>query len=596
MSVERYLRHAPIKRKLTTIFFIITCVTIVVFASTAIIFVSKTVARRQQRDVVGQLDLLNQKLQMVIDTTEDLSRIIARHPTTQKILAGMSVPGELAFLDVLPRSLVFLRNIEAVFLRDLDNKVFGLRPHVEYIDPDPSDLLLFDSHLKLFERSRQLVWRGPILSPYRVGGERTSVFVLHKLIYEENSGNPLGICELFLSERKIAAVYADCDVAYEGDLFIANERGRIISHLNKEALYTDISARRYFRRMTENNSDDAGLIPGRGNSGPVAFARNESLNWFIVFSFRGESQLFDVLLLLLRITLVGILCLFIAYFAIGKFSSLISQPIRELTDVVKYVGEGNLDARADVAGDDEIAVLANEINNMVLRTRNLLRRVVNSQEILRLHELTALQSQISPHFLYNTLESVCALAEMDNPEAIISMVSSLSSFYRGVLSSGSQVISLKEELTIVRSYLEIMAFRYGDLIQYKINLPVGFGDIRIPKFTLQPIVENAIYHGVKEKERGGIIEISATRRDEAAVVTITDNGIGMSERKIGELFKSDSTEPSDRFGLPASHERIQLLFGDEYGIDVESVVNMGTRVSITVPFEKQRVEAVWSGR
>ena len=105
-------------------------------------------------------------------------------------------------------------------------------------------------------------------------------------------------------------------------------------------------------------------------------------------------------------------------------------------------------------------------------------------------------------------------------------------------------------------YLEIMAFRYGDLIRYAIDLPSDFENIRIPKFTLQPVVENAIYHGIKEKKDGGSIEITVVEREGAAVVTVADDGIGMTERKIGEVLKHDTKEPPDRFGLPASHERV----------------------------------------
>lgn len=206
-------------------------------------------------------------------------------------------------------------------------------------------------------------------------------------------------------------------------------------------------------------------------------------------------------------------------------------------------------------------------------------------------ELALLQAQINPHFLYNTMDTIIWLIEAGkNPEAT-QMVSDLSNFFRHSLSKGQDIITLAEEESQVRSYLQIQQARYADILRYTIDLPERFGAVRIPKLTLQPLVENALYHGIKMKRGMGHIYILARQEGDDIVLQVTDDGAGMSAQRLQQLL--DSMEAGKRvgFGLSAIHERLKLFFGEGYGLTIHSREGVGTTVFVRIPRESQKEES-----
>lgn len=209
------------------------------------------------------------------------------------------------------------------------------------------------------------------------------------------------------------------------------------------------------------------------------------------------------------------------------------------------------------------------------------------QERLRRAEFELLQSQINPHFLYNTLDAIVWSAESKDEEQVIRMTRSLSDFFRISLSKGKDEISIKEELLHVRSYLKIQQIRYQDILTYDIDVDKKYQDARIPKITLQPLVENALYHGIKNKRGGGFIHISAEDCENGFVICIEDNGAGMDEKRLAEVrdgLINQAPAESAIYGLYNVNERIRLDFGPEYGITIQSEQNVGTKVLVNLPF------------
>ena len=216
----------------------------------------------------------------------------------------------------------------------------------------------------------------------------------------------------------------------------------------------------------------------------------------------------------------------------------------------------------------------------------LLRQVQQEQIQLRRAELMVLQSQINPHFLYNTLDAITWLAESGEQETVVHMVGSLSGFFRTSLNQGKDVVTLAEEVQHIRSYLEIQKIRYQDILEYRIEIPEEYGDVRIPKITIQPLVENALYHGIKNKRGGGLIFVSASRDGDDLRICVSDDGVGMDEerlRQVREGIFEKTPEECDIYGLYNVNERIRLYFGDEYGITVTSEKEKGTESVIRLP-------------
>ncbi|MBP3579142.1 MAG: sensor histidine kinase [Lachnospiraceae bacterium] len=283
----------------------------------------------------------------------------------------------------------------------------------------------------------------------------------------------------------------------------------------------------------------------------------------------------------------SVLILGLTIFLSYQIPRSITRPLQKLNEVTEQVAGGNLSVRSDVHTGDEVGVLSESLNTMIDKINELLAQVTTEQVRLRKAEFELLQSQINPHFLYNTLDAIIWLAEAGEQKKVVSMVRSLSEFFRTSLNRGKDIIPLKEELQHVRSYLEIQQVRYQDILNYEINVPEEeLGRYMIPKITIQPLVENALYHGIKNKRGSGKIEIRGRKQEEMLVIEIEDNGIGISKERLWQVkdgIQKKVLTGKDIYGLYNVNERIRLNFGEEYGIDIHSVYGEGTTVRILLP-------------
>lgn len=269
-------------------------------------------------------------------------------------------------------------------------------------------------------------------------------------------------------------------------------------------------------------------------------------------------------------------------------SHSITKPIKNLCISTKLVGNGDFTTRVPDSESDEIAMLTTSFNTMIEKIGSLVEDVKLEQINLRKTELKLLQAQINPHFLYNTLDTIIWLAEGNKTKDVIQMVSALSRFFRIALSKGYDYISIKEEEMLIRSYLQIQQYRYQDILEYEINISEKLENCSILKLTLQPIVENALYHGIKNKRGMGKIIIEGYCQEDTVFLKVKDNGIGMNQEqieKIRRLFvmpKEDALGQKG-FGLFNVNERIKLNFGTEYGLDVKSEYGIGSEFTICIP-------------
>ncbi|WP_026496115.1 sensor histidine kinase [Butyrivibrio sp. WCD3002] len=222
----------------------------------------------------------------------------------------------------------------------------------------------------------------------------------------------------------------------------------------------------------------------------------------------------------------------------------------------------------------------------VIITRPIEEQVKEEQKQLRKAEFELLQAQINPHFLYNTLDAIVWSAEAGNQKQVVKMVGSLSDFFRTSLNKGKEIVTIKEELQHVRSYLEIQQIRYQDILTYEIEAEDDIGGYKIPKITIQPIVENALYHGIKNKRGGGKITVSGKSEGDDIVITVHDDGQGMDFDRLMQVQNSLlSNDENDKaiYGLYNVNERIRLEFGEDYGIKIESTHGVGTTVTVRLP-------------
>ena len=272
----------------------------------------------------------------------------------------------------------------------------------------------------------------------------------------------------------------------------------------------------------------------------------------------------------------------------AAISRSITQPIYALRERAQSIGRGDLAAREPVVAEDEtLQALSSSIEQMAQHLQQQMELNRQEQAKLRAMELALLQSQINPHFLYNTLDTIIWLVETGKNEQAVEMVTSLSNFFRSSLSKGRDIITLGEEEIHVRSYLEIQQVRYRDILCYEIHVQPELRGCVLPKLTLQPLVENALYHGIKLRRGLGHILVDAAQEDGNVRICVRDDGAGMTPERLQQLRQSLDAEEQIGFGLRTVYQRLRLLYGAQCSMELESEPNAGTAVTLRFPIRKE---------
>ena len=301
---------------------------------------------------------------------------------------------------------------------------------------------------------------------------------------------------------------------------------------------------------------------------------------------RASDRLQDTLAFVLLI-LLALLVFTVVFSAVAQRSLIraIHTPIARLERFAGALAGGDLQARAPETPGTELHELTQSLNTMAGRLQDLIDENRREQENLKKSELRALQAQINPHFLYNTLDAIVWLAEAGQSREVIHITRALSDFFRISLSQGKDWIPLSEEIKHLTGYLTIQKIRYRDILDYEIDIPGELGNIQVLKLLLQPLVENAIYHGVKHRRGRGLVKVTGCAEDGWLILRVRDNGAGMSAQRLAEVREGLSAERGESagYGLFNVNKRIQLYYNQARGVEIESAEGVGTEVSLRVP-------------
>lgn len=302
---------------------------------------------------------------------------------------------------------------------------------------------------------------------------------------------------------------------------------------------------------------------------------------------RRINQMLQIELLVVVLGLAVLVTL--AARRVARMSRGITDPIDALARRVEEIGRGDLARKPPVKADDpKLSTLSAGIEEMAVRLDRQIE--LNRQEQIRLRgiELSLLQAQINPHFLYNTLDAIVWLIEAGKNQQAEEMVTSLSTYFRSFLSNGKDIVTMSQEQQHIQSYLEIQQVRYKDILDYELHMDSAIAPCLIPKMTLQPLVENAIYHGIKPKRGKGSITVTGALCGGAVTVRVADTGAGMTPEELTKLRSQLEQDEAKGFGLISAYKRLQLMYGKDCQFTIESNLGEGTAITITFPF---RLEA-----
>jgi two-component system sensor histidine kinase YesM len=372
-----------------------------------------------------------------------------------------------------------------------------------------------------------------------------------------------------------------------GYIYVIDEYGDIVYHPQQQIIYVGLKHEDI--QFALKNDDGSYYYDLMGERRIITINTVNYTNWKIV----GISYLDEIVADRKSLsTLVIFISIFSLLFVIAAslfVSAKISEPIKNLERQMKKVESGNfdIDIDIDVQGDDEVKRLSRAFNMMVKRIRSLMEQIISEQEAKRKSELKALQAQINPHFLYNTLDSIVWMNENKDYVGVTTMVVALSQFFRISISRGRELITVSDEIEHIKSYLIIQKIRYKNKFKFSIEAQPEALGYKTLKLILQPIVENAIYHGVEQLYDEGIIKINVSIDGDTILFQVTDNGYGIKPDILKDILNKKANEKdSGGVGLKNVNERIKLFFGEQYGIEIDSILDVGTTVNIRIPIIK----------
>ena len=416
----------------------------------------------------------------------------------------------------------------------------------------------------------------PILTPARrtvshTIGEKWVISIMQEVV--DKDGKNLGVVRLDIGYKTLEAYLDQLQLGKEGFTFIVNANHDFVYH-PKKAVY---SSNAEMKAMAPYLSVKNGYV--KSKQAYVSQYQIPNSGWTLI-GVSSMEQLHAVQTQILWSFIgTGLFALGICLIGIWFVLRLWIKPLRDLQATILKVGSGHSDLRANETGSPELVDLARQFNIMLDRIDQLMIAVKEEEQNVRKYELQALSSQINPHFLYNTLDTIVWMAEFNDSKRVVEVTKSLAKYFRLALNQGHEQISLKDEIDHVRQYLFIQKQRYGQKLQYEIKELKQYDDYKIPKLILQPLVENAIYHGIKEMNRQGMIRVSVSENDTQLIVSIYDNGRGFvaSEITNATLVRLGGV------GLKNVNQRLQLQFGKSYHMEIKSEENTYTEIRLYFP-------------
>lgn len=409
--------------------------------------------------------------------------------------------------------------------------------------------------------------------------DKTNAITFYKAIRNnEDLTDIIALVGVSVEENTIRQVIENANITKEGLVILVNDKNEVISHSG------DISIN-YLSTKNKNNETWEKIKIDNYKY----YYRSTSIigtNWTLM-AFVPYHERYTLLKKINWIILI-ILCiyLFFTYKIVSKFSLSFTSRTTFLAKKMIEVKEGNFDINIENTSKDEIGMLYDSFNYLINEIDYLLKEQYNIGIEIKNMELLALQSQINPHFLYNTLDVINWMALDSDAKDVVIISQKLASFYKFTLNQGKSIIQLKDELSHIELYTDIQNYRFNNKITLNIDVSDEIKEISVPKLLLQPIVENAIVHGIFEKEsNSGYINISATKIENKVTLSIVDNGKGIDEKRLKNIL----IDSNNNYGVNNINARLKLLYGKEYGLEFRSAINVGTTVDVILPYDFKHI-------
>ncbi len=489
-----------------------------------------------------------------------------RHETTMELIVMMKLYRESA---------VFSEDIQNFYILGNDGVCFNEKRGIYQIERHEKSQYIYDM---ILNHENELL----VLSSREMGWEEEDCFVIGQKIRQTWTNKTIGIIAIEMKAHAVQSVYMDEVLGETGYFSLYDKDGREMFSEEGSRETEGINLREeVFVNEAGSYQEKAG-----GNTELIVYDSIANTGWRIV----GHVPLRELMAPVYKLGVLFLVAILLTLVFLGALyyylSRRITDPITELKEKMLLAEQGDMDATVMVTSKDEISILQRQYNRMLSHIKVLMEENIEEQRNLQKAELKALQAQINPHFLYNTLELVIWLAASEENDQVIEVVDKLAIFFKTGLSKGVEWISVEKEIEHVESYLSIQQCRYSDLLSFEICMEPDICQYFMLKMLLQPIVENALYHGIKNRENGGKITIAGKEENGYLLFEVADTGCGMEPAILEDLQQKirenvlPYTDHENGFGIYNVNRRIRLYYGEDCGLTIWSERDSGTKVTI----------------
>ncbi len=415
-----------------------------------------------------------------------------------------------------------------------------------------------------------------------IAGKYPWAITLRRDVRDSKTSQHVGTLLVDLDYKIIQELCNNIQLGKSGYVFIINPEGEIVYHPRQQLVYSGLKSEMIDQVKNVPNGQLTAQVEGR----KVLYTTRTSqyTGWTVVGVSYPDELFYNRSDLEYYFAMTAIACFFATVIISYFISVRITQPIEVLRHSVQAVESGNFDIDITVDSTDEVNGLAQDFNIAARKIKELILQNAKTYEEKRKHEFKALQAQINPHFLYNTLDSIIWMIECGENQDAITMTSTLAKFFRLGLSKGGEIVSVQDEINHLNSYLLIQKMRYKDRLDYLVEVNPEIVSYRMLKLLIQPLAENAIYHGIKTQDRIGLLKVLGDKEGDDLIFKVIDNGAGMTAQELDDLMNGRlASKGLGGVGVKNVRERIRLYFGDSYGVTFESEKGVGTIATIRLP-------------
>lgn len=575
---SKRLQDLKISSKINLYYLILLTISIAISGICYYRISSKYMARKISNVSFQMLGSINANVDTLIENTNNLSKTILSDASVQGCLRRPSLSLQRSINRYFINSLETSPSVSAIYLFDNFGNRYGADQltvktfRYRYIQEAPW-------YQEVFRRKGGYLLKVNAGNIFSNNLSDDRYISLIRVVNDLDTQRPLGILVVNISSKLLVKSLTGVDNQYLCSILLKDDHGKDIvkvheiKNINIEQI--EGTTQKGYHAATKRLNGKLYLISTFGNK----------YGWQIISIIPFDElsrELRDFSLVIIIIICLNSLLIFFGSVLISK---LITTPVHKLLQSMQDVKNGHFEMVHFETGQDEIGKLKDGYNIMIQEIQNLLERTISEQKIIRKTELEVLQAQIKPHFLYNTFDAISSLALAGRSQDVYTVMKALGSYYRISLSKGHQIISVAEEIEIVKNYLIIQQVRYGDIFSVTYDIQPSASQYQVLKLILQPLVENALYHGIKPKGEKGRIVVEVKLENDFLKLLVTDDGVGMTSEHLQQVMNTHGNEKSTSFGLRGTIERLRIFYGIEDILKICTAEGKGTTVTINIPIQ-----------